>query len=958
VTGARVSKAARHLLALAGILAAVCAEAARPAVRNYDLRDGLPQTQVTALAQDQAGFLWIGTLTGGVGRYDGRHWRVFDASSGLPGAAVAELVQDEHGTLYAGTGGGAARWTGESWQPLKAQGEIIRRNVRALLPLPDGTILLGSNQGIGEWSGDEKPLLDLKFQGPFRGADVRCFARDHKGVIWVGTSRGLARLERAAGGAAGTFDRFLQPVSGLPGGRILTVFARPDQPLLVSVEDEGLFEGEPGHFRRLGDDEAPGRRVNAVISETGSPEVLWMGTERQGAFCLRGGAFEKFGIAEGLADNRVRAILEDREGVLWFGTNSALTKRGPSSFILFDEADGFPADAPVFGMAESRDGAVWFSAWDAGVVRRARDGKARRFTSKDGLPDGRVVDVADEPKGGVVVATRRGIARIEGDRVRPVPLPSGISSDVRSLLVLPDERMLLGTRDDGLVILHPDGRAERVPTPLANDVTGLFVTKQGKVWVGSASSGAYGFEPGQTGGERITRNNGLPSNQVTSIFEDSSGTLWVSTDLGAWRRYRDGRTSILDRRLGLPDSYVYWVGEDREGGLWFGTNHGAARLPPNGPLKVFTSRDGLGSDECNEDGFFLSSTGDVYVGTLSASLYVGAPRPRRVIDPQVWLESVLADGRPLATRGAAVLPPGPGSLTFRFVSPSFTDENALRYRYRLVGLSPTWTESELGQGETTYGGLNPGEYRFEVLAQTADGRVSSAPAVFAFRVRPAWWQTWIALLSLAIGLAATIFGVVRAREAALVAARQRLEREVRERTEDLRRANERLAALAVTDELTGVANRRRLMEGLQEAMAFARRRDAPLSILLADLDRFKEVNDRLGHATGDEVLRRVAQSMAAALRTEDLLGRYGGDEFVAVLPGTGGVGAREAGERLRRALASPDLGLPFESESGPLTISVGIASYNRSIVDTAEMVRRADEALYRAKAAGRNRVAE
>ena len=210
----------------------------------------------------------------------------------------------------------------------------------------------------------------------------------------------------------------------------------------------------------------------------------------------------------------------------------------------------------------------------------------------------------------------------------------------------------------------------------------------------------------------------------------------------------------------------------------------------------------------------------------------------------------------------------------------------------------------------------------------------------------------------AVALGAGIFLFVRTREAALVSARMRLEREVRERTEDLRKANERLAALAVSDELTGVANRRRLIEALEEAMAFARRRDAPLAVLLADLDHFKEVNDRLGHSVGDDVLRRIAQGMEGALRTEDLLGRYGGDEFVAVLPGTGGPGAHEAGDRLRKALAGLDLGLTGRGFENPLTISVGLALHDRNVADPAELLRRADEALYRAKAAGRNRVSE
>jgi diguanylate cyclase (GGDEF)-like protein len=939
---------ARSCLALGFVLLAAAAQAARPAVRHYDLRDGLPQSQVRAVIQDASGYLWVGTLTGGLGRYDGRHWQVFDASSGLPGVALTALALGDDGTLFAATWGGAARSTPEGFRPLLAAGQPMRRNVAALLPVPGGGVLLATSVGVLEWTGDQHPVAEFAPLEAWRGAEVTALARDAQGAVYAGTSRGLTLLERAAPG--------LVPVPGLPPGRILALLAREGRPLLVSVEDQGLFEGSPGGFRRVGDEQAPGSRVLTIAAERDAPEVLWLGTDRRGAYRLRDGRFERFSAAEGLSDNRVNAIYEDREGVLWFGTDSALTKRGASAFLRLDQLESFPNGAPVFGIAESRDGALWFSAWDGGLVKLSRDGSSRLFTAKDGLPDGRVVDVAAHPRGGVLAATRRGLAHVEGDRVRPFPLPAGVSRDIRMLLALKDGRLLLGTRDAGLVIVHPGGRAEGIEAPVGPSITGLLVSRDGTLWVGGQEGGAYGFTPGSTVGERLSEEEGLPSNEVTSIAEDAQGHLWITTSLGAFRRDREGRVRTFDRRQGLPDAYVYWVGENPKGGLWFGTNRGAALMDESGAVTVFTARDGLGSDECNEDGFFVDSRGDVYIGTVGASRFLGAPRPRRLSDPPVFVERVLVDGQPAQGSPPLELPPTTTSLTFRFVAPSFSDEGAIRYRYRLVGLSSGFTQSEPGQGETTYGRLAPGTYRFEVLAATADGRTSKAPAAFDFRIRPAWWQTQLALVLVALALGAAIFAFVRTRETSLVAARQRLEREVRERTDELRKANERLASLAVTDELTGVANRRRLVEGLEEAMAFARRRDAPLGVLVVDLDGFKEVNDRLGHSVGDEVLSRVARALEGALRTEDLLGRYGGDEFVVVLPGTSPLGAREAGERLRRAVQALDLGLAGLGFPEALTISVGVASFERSLTDPGELIRRADDALYRAKAAGRNRV--
>jgi diguanylate cyclase (GGDEF)-like protein len=348
----------------------------------------------------------------------------------------------------------------------------------------------------------------------------------------------------------------------------------------------------------------------------------------------------------------------------------------------------------------------------------------------------------------------------------------------------------------------------------------------------------------------------------------------------------------------------------------------------------------------------------VWIGSAGVSRFLGPPRPLRAADPPVWIERVFLNGRSLPLSERPRLPNQPRAVTFRFVSPSFTDENAIRFSYRLTGLSEDWTDGEPGQGEVTYARMGAGDYQFEVVARTADGRVSGTPATFGFEVRPLWWRTLPAIAVASLLVVGSTVLLIHLRERQLVAARRHLEREVAARTDDLRLANERLAALAVTDELTGVANRRRLMERLDEAMAFARRRRTPLAVVLADLDYFKLVNDRLGHSAGDTVLRQVARAMEDVLRTEDLLGRYGGDEFMAVLPGTDKTGAQDAAERLRRAVEEVDFGTDVAAllEPRSLTISVGVAAFEASVKDAAELVRRADDALYRSKEGGRNRV--
>ncbi len=170
----------------------------------------------------------------------------------------------------------------------------------------------------------------------------------------------------------------------------------------------------------------------------------------------------------------------------------------------------------------------------------------------------------------------------------------------------------------------------------------------------------------------------------------------------------------------------------------------------------------------------------------------------------------------------------------------------------------------------------------------------------------------------------------------------------------LNEINKTLEHLSRSDPLTGVYNRRVLLESLEAEFERAKRYSLKFSILLMDIDNFKEVNDKFGHIYGDKVLKQLAQVLREELRRQDILGRYGGDEFLIILPETDSTGAGMVGERCRKAIYS---GINFADEKYHLTISIGIVSYpNPKIITAEDMIRLADTALYEAKARGKNKV--
>jgi two-component system, cell cycle response regulator len=173
--------------------------------------------------------------------------------------------------------------------------------------------------------------------------------------------------------------------------------------------------------------------------------------------------------------------------------------------------------------------------------------------------------------------------------------------------------------------------------------------------------------------------------------------------------------------------------------------------------------------------------------------------------------------------------------------------------------------------------------------------------------------------------------------------------------DNLRKQNQRLAELSMTDPLTGLYNRRFLNERLKEELDRARRYQYPISCLMVDLDNFKDVNDHYGHLEGDRVLQHIALFLKNDSRVVDIVVRYGGEEFLLVLPQTDLGGAQVVGERFRMLVENTQF-----VEADPacrLTVSLGASAFaTNALRSTEELLKLADEALYEAKRSGKNRL--
>jgi diguanylate cyclase (GGDEF)-like protein len=166
--------------------------------------------------------------------------------------------------------------------------------------------------------------------------------------------------------------------------------------------------------------------------------------------------------------------------------------------------------------------------------------------------------------------------------------------------------------------------------------------------------------------------------------------------------------------------------------------------------------------------------------------------------------------------------------------------------------------------------------------------------------------------------------------------------------------HEEIYRMTIVDGLTQVHNKRFLLEALEKEIARARRYDRPLAILMFDIDHFKQINDSYGHLAGDQVLKDLAAIVTGRIRREEIVGRYGGEEFLIVLPETDAKGAAELAEQVRKLVETTEF--VFDKERIPVTVSIGVGGLASRNIDVNGFIKMADENLYRAKREGRNRV--
>ncbi|MET0596203.1 MAG: two-component regulator propeller domain-containing protein [Polyangiaceae bacterium] len=931
---------------------------------------GLPQSSVSAIAQTRDGYMWLGTQDG-LARFDGVRFKVFNNHEidAFTDNFVSALFVDRDGVLWVGTDGGdLMRYDGTRFEALPPLAEHSV-SIRSIAEAADGALWISSS-GSGAHRLQGKAVTTLTKADGLPDDVVMVTLPRRAGGLWIGTASGLARYDE---------------------GRVTALFAEENLGSISSFaesSDGSLFAGTTGAVveirddsivRRIGQREGlPQARISALrVDRDGS---LWIGTESAGVLRYAHGRVAPYARRHGLSDDTVLALFEDREGSLWIGTEGGgVNVLKEARFVTWSAREGLSSD-DVSSILQARDGSLFFGTYRGGLNRLAA-GTVTSFSAESGLPNEAVVGLAEDASGGVWVGNMRSpVSMYQDNRLHAVKVPEGLPNQGTRAVYRDSSGVVWIGESRGRLLRHEGENWSVVQVPnVGTAILALGGDRKGALWVGTYSEGLRRLDKDGKW-TSLTSADGISNDMVLGFYEDADGGMWIPTHRGL-NRIKDGRIKAITARDGLYHDAVYQTLEDDDHNFWMCSDRGISRTPraeldafADGRIarvshRSFGLSDGMRSLECNNGSpsGVKGSDGRLYFATMGGVVIVDARVTKSVSAPPVLLEQVVADGKAVYAHKLELTPAGPErirlapglkNIEFQYTAPTFVDPANVSARYRLEGFDHDWIDA--GTRRTAYyTSLPAGSYRFAVMACNADRGCSESAAAIELVLLPHFYET---RAFYGIGVAA-LFSVLAfawtARTRQLKARAAELELLVTQRTGQLQQANERLESLAKVDELTALANRRCFNLTLDMEWRRARRLGSSLSVILIDVDDFKLFNDHYGHQMGDDCLREVAAALAQAVgRGTDLVARYGGEEFVILLPETPVAGCRVVAERARAAVQKLAIAhVRSRSGTGVVTLSAGMATVVPADENSPEdAVRRADEALYRAKQAGRNRV--
>ena len=890
-----------------------------PAICNCILRfdhigieQGLSQSSVHMVFQDSRGFLWFGTEDG-LNRYDGYTFKIYKPDPDVPYSLsdrwITAMVEDNDGYIWVATRqGGLNRYdprTDEFFHFLHSDGNptsLSDNHINVLYIDKNDNLWIGTTKGLNLFNRSDESFTHYSLSQQEDGTEnnIAAIYQDSRGRFWVGTSGGGLNRFYPQNNTFFAYINNPDDPNSISNSYVTAITEDGNADLWVGTR-KGLNRFTPEtvrfeSFLHAEDDHASiaNNMINALYRD--STGNLWIGTS--GGLDRLSATKKGFihyqndpAFSKSLSYDTVISIYEDRGGVLWFGTwgggvNKYDRQRDNFSYYRHDPKDANTLSGNfIVPIYVDQEGYAWIGTSGAGLNRF--DWLTNQVIHYQHDPDNPnsissndVLAVVQDHDGTLWIGTSDGLDQFDRKASfqhyqRDPSDPNSLSaSSIDALYVDRQNTLWVGT-SNGLDRFDRSSRSFIHYLPQAGNPTSLsggsvdaiYEDREGNLWVGTFDSGLNKLDrkTGQFTHYRFDAENtlSLSNDSIQSIYQDSKGRIWIGTAGGGLNLYHpetDTFTYYLEKD-GLPNGVVYGILEDENGYLWMSTNSGISRFDPDAEtFRNFDSNDGLQSNEFNSFAYAKGKNGELYFGGIEGLTVF---RPSKINDnpylPQVVLTSLTKDDTPITIDSSVeviknvILQWPQNSFEFEFVSLSYNQPGKNQYAYMLGGFDTNW--HYIGtKRDGRYTNLPGGEYTLLLKGSNSDGIWNEAPDRIHVTVVPPFWQTiWFRAL-LGVMAMATIAGGFRLRTKTIQDRNRQLERLVRERTSALEKRNQEIQALYEADE--------RILRNVSLNQVFQTLVDVAVDTLKADRsvvfawnDKQTKIMPRVNHGYAPETLK-------------------------------------------------------------------------------------------------------
>lgn len=762
--------------------------------------DGLSQSSVIAINQDDFGQIWIGT-SDGLNRYNGADFKIYkpekDNNSSLSNNDVLAIEKDSDGFMWIGTSIGLNKYdpkkdTFKTYFGNKERGPRMNVAVWEIKEMSNKEIWMGTPAGLWVYNKSTD-----SFKRYFKGCRVTSIFESKDGSVFVGTHEGVKRITKHEGNTfefntiEETKDYIIQDIiEDVHEYGNLLIGSRKN-----SVLEYDISEGVLNSY--FDEKELIDKNRNARQLLFDDENQLWIGTydgiqianKNREIKVLR----SNINDSESLSDNFIKALFKDKKGTIWVGTYHGGINVWDESNVNFINITQKPGNIGlgfkvVSSIVHYKD-FIFFGTEGGGISVLNNRTKDIEYINLENTPELKNNNIKSlylsEDNNLWIGLFNNGLVvyNLNTKRIIKKPIPDNLLSYIKEVGVYDIQKdshgnMLFGTFGNGLIKYNLADKSftiiERKTKPnglLHNIVKAIKVDSKNNIWVGTLKGLSVINDAGVI--KNYLGKDGVKTGyEITSIFEDSKGNVWVGTKTNGLFKFVNNNFVFVD--LSIDNAIITGISSIIEGpdsNFWISSvNQGIINYNPSkgSILAHYTLKEGLASNQFNNTSLCLKKSQIFFGGPAGATYFDASNLVKNAYVPQVILTDLKIRNKSVSVNeGNKVLSNTlmftedinlsyeQGNFSISFSIPNFINSSSNRYKYRLKGLDEDWVETR--KNTASYTIQNPGDYTFEVKGVNSDGVSNNIATTLKITVNPAPWRTWWAFLLYGLSIFAALY---------------------------------------------------------------------------------------------------------------------------------------------------------------------------------------------------------